>query len=69
MQKVLKVDGMTCQHCAQTVSDVVGKLAGIQKVEVNLEKKEVSVKFDESQTGSDEISSKITALGFEVVKV
>ena len=66
MQKVLKVEGMTCQHCVQTVSETVGKMAGVQKVDVNLDQKEVTIEFDESQTKLDEVSTQIVEAGFEV---
>ncbi len=67
MRKVLKVEGMTCQHCVQTVSEAVTKMAGIQKVEVSLEEKEVIVDFDESETKTEDISAQIVEAGFEIV--
>jgi copper chaperone len=67
MREVLKVEGMTCQHCVETVSETVAKMAGIEKVEVSLEQKEVIVEFDESQTQSEDISAQIVAAGFEVI--
>ena len=67
MHKVLKVEGMTCQHCVQSVSETVGKMAGVKKVVVNLEQKEVTVEFDESQTLLEDISAQIVGAGFEVV--
>ncbi len=67
MRKVLKVEGMTCQHCVQTVSETVTKMAGIQRVEVSLEEKEVIVDFDESQTRAEDISTQIVEAGFEIV--
>ena len=66
MRKVLKVEGMTCQHCVQTVSETVGKMMGVQKVDVNLDQKEVTIEFDESQTKLDEVSTQIVEAGFEV---
>ncbi len=66
-QTTLKVEGMTCQHCVQTVSEAVGKITGVQKVEVNLERKEVAVNFDESKVKVDKISAQIVEAGFEVV--
>ena len=30
------VHGMTCEHCAQSVSDEVGQLAGVDHVDVDL---------------------------------
>ena len=66
MRKALKVEGMTCQHCVQTVSETVGKMTGVQKVDVNLDQKEVTIEFDESQTKLDEVSTQIVEAGFEV---
>ena len=66
MQKVLKVEGMTCEHCVQTVTEAVGKMSGVEKVDVSLEQKEVTVDFDESQTKMEKISAQIVEAGFEV---
>ena len=68
MQKVLKVEGMTCQHCVQTVSEKVGKLTGVEKVEVSLEQKEVTIDFDELQTQTEAICAQIVEAGFEVIE-
>ncbi|MBT3510327.1 MAG: heavy-metal-associated domain-containing protein [Nitrospina sp.] len=68
IRKALKVEGMTCQHCVQTVSETVGKMAGIQKVEVNLEQKLVNVEFEESLSTIDDISAQIVEAGFEIVE-
>ena len=68
MLKVLKVEGMTCQHCAQTVTETVGKMTGVEKVRVSLEQKEVTIDFDELQTQTEAISIQIEEAGFEVIK-
>ena len=68
MQKVLKVEGMTCQHCVQTVTETVGKMTGVEKVEVSLEQKEVTIDFDELQTQTEAISAQIIEAGFEVIE-
>ena len=68
MQKVLKVEGMTCQHCIQTVTETVGKMMGVEKVEVSLEQKEVTIDFDELQTQTEVISAQIIEAGFEVIE-
>ena len=64
----LKVEGMTCQHCVQTITDELGKIAGINKVAVDLDKKEVEVDYNEEKTNLQEISDKIVEVGFELVK-
>lgn len=66
-QQILKVEGMTCGHCAETVTKAVKGLAGVQSVNVDLDKKEVAVEFDEGTTELEKVSSVITGVGFEVV--
>ena len=68
MQKVLNVEGMTCQHCVQTVTEMVGKMIGVEKVEVSLEQKEVTIDFDELQTQTEVISAQIIEAGFELIE-
>lgn len=65
--KNIHVEGMTCDHCVETVTKAVNSLDGIRQVSVDLDKKQVSVDFDESRTDTDIISSKIIEAGFEVV--
>jgi copper chaperone len=67
MQKILKVEGMTCQHCVQTVTEAVSEMIGVEKVDVSLEKKEVIIVFDELQTKTEAISAQIIEAGFEVI--
>jgi copper chaperone len=68
MQKVLKVEGMTCQHCVQTVTEMLGKMIGVEKVEISLEQKEVTIDFDELRTQTEVISAQIIEAGFEVIE-
>ena len=65
--KDIQVEGMTCGHCVETVTQAVNSLDGISQVSVDLDKKQVSVDFDDSRTNPDAISSKITEVGFEVI--
>jgi copper chaperone len=64
----LKVEGMTCQHCVQTITDALAKIAGTNKVAVDLDKKEVQVDYNEEKTNLQQISDKIVEVGFELVK-
>ena len=68
MQKSLKVEGMTCQHCVQIISDSLKNRAGIETVGVNIDKKEVKVEYDEGKIELKEIFSEISALGFEIAE-
>ena len=64
----LNVEGMTCQHCVQIITDALGKIAGTNKVTVDLDKKEVQVDYNDEKTNLQEISDKIVEVGFELVK-
>ena len=67
-QESLKVEGMTCQHCVQTITEALGKITGTNKVAVDLDKKEVQVDYNEEETNLQEISDKIVEVGFELIK-
>ncbi len=65
MTSTHKVKGMTCQHCVKSVKKALGKLDGIQKVEVDLPKGEV--RFDNTKgTTADALRKAIEEAGFEV---
>jgi copper ion binding protein len=63
---ILKVKGMSCQHCVMSVTKALGKLEGVQNVQVDLEKGEV--RFDNTKAvATDQIVKAITDAGYEVV--
>jgi copper chaperone CopZ len=43
MKKVLRVEGMSCQHCVKHVKEALESVRGVSKAEVALEKKEAVV--------------------------
>ena len=57
---------MTCQHCVQTITDAINNITGLNTVNVDLIKKEVSVKFNENETKLKKIFDKIIEVGFEL---
>ena len=57
---------MTCQHCVQTITEALNNITGLNSVNVDLVKKEVSVKFNENETELQKISDKIIEVGFEL---
>jgi len=65
--RVIQVEGMTCGHCVETVTQAVKGLKGTQSVSVDLDKKQVTVDYDEAAIDLKSISAKITEVGFEVV--
>ena len=65
--QMLNVEGMTCDHCVQTIKEAVNNLIGIRGVEVDLENKQVAVEYDKALVKLDSITDKIVEIGFEVI--
>ena len=63
---VLKVEGMSCQHCVNSINKAVGELKGVDKVAVDLKAKTVTVDYDQEQVGLDRIKEVIEDQGYEV---
>ena len=65
--QTLNVEGMTCDHCVQTIKEAVNNLVGISRVEVDLENKQVAVEYDKALVKLDSITDKIVEIEFEVI--
>ena len=66
MNKILNVDGITCEHCVATIKEAVGILDGVLRVDVDIEQKQVVVEFDEKLAKLEDLIDKIEEVGFEV---
>jgi copper ion binding protein len=63
---ILKIKGMSCQHCVMSITKALNQLEGIQNVQVDLAKGEV--RFDNSRgVASDQIEKAIVDAGYEVL--
>ena len=49
MTKILNVDGITCEHCVDTIKESVGSLDCVFSVDVDIENKQVILNFDEKK--------------------
>ena len=67
-QELLKVEGMTCQHCVQSITEGLKNISGLNSINVDLDKKLVDVRFDENETSLLKITKKIVEMGFELAK-
>jgi copper chaperone len=65
--KILKVEGMSCDHCKMAVTRAVSSLEGVGSVEVSLESNTATVTFEESKLSLDAIKQAIKDQGYEVV--
>jgi len=66
MNKILNVDGITCEHCVDTIKEAVEILVGVFNVDVDIEKKQVVVEFNEKIVKLENLIAKIKEVGFEV---
>ncbi|NLT95029.1 MAG: heavy-metal-associated domain-containing protein [Clostridia bacterium] len=65
--EVLKVEGMSCDHCKNAVLKAVGGLNGVEKVEVDLVAKEVKVEYNPHLVTLDAIKEVIKEEGYTVL--
>lgn len=42
-KKIITIEGMHCEHCAKKVTDTLNSIEGVDKVKVNLSKKEAII--------------------------
>lgn len=64
---VLKVNGMSCEHCVKAVKKAVTALPGIGSVEVDLKAGMVTVEYDTAQTSLDKIKAEIDDQGYDII--
>ena len=53
-----------CGGCANSIKNALGKLAGVETVEIDIESKDVTVTYDMAQTSNAILQERLTALGF-----
>ena len=64
---ILKVKGMSCQHCVMSVTKALNQLEGVQNIQVDLEKREV--RFDNVKgVAAEQIAKAIVDAGYEVAQ-
>lgn len=64
----IKVEGMSCSHCENSVKKAVGALNGVDKVSVDLAGKKVTVEFDPEKVTGKQIFDAIEDQGYDVVQ-
>jgi len=59
----LEINGMTCEHCAQTISKKVSQLEGIISNKVDYPEKKGEFEFDSTKVSKSEIINTINSIG------
>ena len=60
MKKNFDVTGMTCSACSNRVEKAVAGVPGVEDVSVNLLKNSMTVNYDETKTGLEQIIQAVT---------
>jgi Copper chaperone len=67
MTKVMKIEGMSCEHCSARVEKALNMIEGVS-AKVKLEAKEALVEL-ESEISNDVLRKAVEDAGYEVVEI
>lgn len=68
VKKKVFIEGMSCQHCVNHVTEALKEISGVKTVDVDLKGKYAIVEADR-QIDDSEIKNAIEEAGYEVVKI
>jgi periplasmic mercuric ion binding protein len=60
----LSVSGMTCADCASHVEKALQKVEGVEKTDVNYDKKEAVVTYDDTKSGVEALTKATKGAGY-----
>ena len=67
MKKIIKIDGMGCQHCVNRITEALSAIDGVDVLEVSLEDKTATVDVEES-VADEVLMDAIDEEGFEPIE-
>ena len=63
----IKINGMTCMGCVNSVKTVLEKMSGVNDVDVSLDKALAIIQYDAEKACIDQLKQAMQDAGFEVV--
>ncbi|MBX9916208.1 MAG: copper chaperone [Nitrosomonas sp.] len=63
----IKIKGMTCMGCVNSIKNVLKNVPGIAQLEVTLDPAQAIVQFDPENTSLNQLKETIIDAGFDVV--
>jgi copper chaperone CopZ len=60
----LKISGMSCGHCADTVAKALRNQSGVRNAAVHLDAGAAEVEFDEAQVAPEQLVAAVQAEGY-----
>ncbi len=61
----IKVQGMTCNHCVMRVAKALKAVPGVQDAQVDLQKAEAVVTYDDTKVAKEKLSSAVVDAGYK----
>ena len=65
MEKLVSIEGMSCNHCKMNVEKALKEIDGVEEVNVSLENACAEVEYDESKVSTDKMLDTIKELEYE----
>ena len=66
-KKIVHIEGMTCEHCVQSVKKALNEIEGVS-ARVDLQKKEAVVSYDR-EIANDVLKKTVEKAGFQVASI
>ncbi|UUV17803.1 heavy metal translocating P-type ATPase [Fusobacteria bacterium ZRK30] len=66
--EIIEIGGITCQACVRTIETKTGKLAGVEKADINFLTSKLEIVFDSTKVNLDTIKKTIEYAGYEVIE-
>jgi copper chaperone CopZ len=64
----IRVEGMHCNKCAQSIAKALKATPGVEQVDVSYENREAIVQFDDQKVTEAELRAVINKTGFKAVE-
>jgi copper chaperone CopZ len=64
---IIRIDGMHCHNCEQTIRKAISAKPGVHEVEVDFNSKQASVLFDPSLVKIAELMAAVDEVGYSAV--
>ncbi len=67
MEKIITVEGMSCNHCKMAVEKAASSVEGVESVEVNLEQKSLSIRMADNSDVTEAVVKAVKDAGYDPV--
>lgn len=67
MEKIISIEGMSCEHCVKAVTNALKEVDGVEEVKVSLEEKNAVVKGN--NLDDEKLKGAVEEAGYDVVNI